>query len=261
MLYQCVDSGFHLTVNTVVRSGEVVWFDFASSTVDFTLNSGPVVEWINSFSQIKQLNGFMTFLFIIDVKNEEAFCVDCRPTLGHNILKKHQNHEMLLLEKAIRSTLEDGDEGTNFGGHRSLPSSPTLKESPAGPFPLVRNGPGRYSMQTKQKSRGKIVAGKDRILTKVESSPNQRSGEVVSVKRPSYVYWLPQELSKVVSQEQSVTDFLNILVNGKEANWDSEDPAPYLVSHVMQSPKNYLRSIVTGYRPAEYYEPLGPGMN
>ena len=52
MLYQCVDSGFHLTVNTVVRSGEVVWFDFASSTVDFTLNSGPVVEWINSFSQV-----------------------------------------------------------------------------------------------------------------------------------------------------------------------------------------------------------------
>ena len=50
-------------------------------------------------------------------------------------------------------------------------------------------------------------------------------------------------------------------MNGKEANWDSEDPAPYLVSHVMQSPKNYLRSIVTGYRPAEYYEPLGPGMN
>ena len=46
------------------------------------------------FSQIKQLNGFMTFLFIIDVKNEEAFCVDCRPTLGHNILKKHQNNEV-----------------------------------------------------------------------------------------------------------------------------------------------------------------------
>ena len=56
MLYQCVDSGFHLTVNTVVRSGEVVWFDFASSTVDFTLNSGPVVEWINSFSQVSLKN-------------------------------------------------------------------------------------------------------------------------------------------------------------------------------------------------------------
>ena len=54
MLYQCV-SGFHLTVNTVISSGNVVWFDFTASTVDFSLNSGPVVEWINSFSAIKQV--------------------------------------------------------------------------------------------------------------------------------------------------------------------------------------------------------------
>ena len=109
------------------------------------------------------------------------------------------------------------------------------------------------------------MAGKDRIMTRIDTSKDAAApeatsaappGGVVSLKRPSYVYWLPQELLKVLSQEQSVTDFLNVLVNGKEANWDSDDPAPYIVSHLMHSPKTFFRSIITGRRPTDYYEPF-----
>ena len=153
---------------------------------------------------------------------------------------------MLSLEQAIRTALD---------------------EEAVNPLALARNTTPRSSLRS---SRRKIVAGKDRIMTKVheqqpdvatEAGPASAAsgggaGGVVSLKRPNYVYWLPQELRKVLSQEQSVTDFLNVLVNGKEANWDSDDPAPYIVSHVMHSPKTFFRSIITGRPPTDYYEPL-----
>ena len=37
-------------------------------------------------------------------------------------------------------------------------------------------------------------------------------------------------------RRQGVTDLANILMNGKEANWDDDDPLPYTAAHLLQLP-------------------------
>ena len=72
---------------------------------------------------------------------------------------------------------------------------------------------------------------------------------VVQQQRPSYVYWMPQELNKLIAGRQSITDFINIIVNGAEAEWDRNDPVPYLISHTILNPQRFLYTFVSGIRP------------
>ena len=76
----------------------------------------------------------MTFLFIIDVKNEEAFCVDCRPTISHNILKKHSNNQVLLI-KCV-TVREEINLPTNEIPQALIP--PFLLRCEDGTWPFVR---------------------------------------------------------------------------------------------------------------------------
>jgi len=224
MLFQKL-TGFQLVVNTVVESGSVVWLDVTSS-VDLNVDTDAVVNWIKSFCGIKQLNGFMSFLFVVDVANDQAFCIDCKPTLSHNIIKKHQKSEMLTLERAIRNTLEQ-------------------RVSSCSPLPIM----ARKNINNNTE----IVPVKANVLTKISGrggkamlSDSAATTKATSSKRPSYVYWMPQEVTKYMAGKQTFGEFLNVVINGKEANWDGEDPLPYLVSHVIQTPQNFLSSMVTG---------------
>ena len=38
-------------------------------------------------------------------------------------------------------------------------------------------------------------------------------------------------------KKQGITDLANILVNGKDANWDDEDPLPFLAAHLLPLPR------------------------
>ena len=38
-------------------------------------------------------------------------------------------------------------------------------------------------------------------------------------------------------QKQGITDLANILVNGRDANWDDEDPLPFLAAHLLPLPR------------------------
>ena len=37
-------------------------------------------------------------------------------------------------------------------------------------------------------------------------------------------------------RRQGVTDLANTLMNGKEANWDDDDPLPFTAAHLLQLP-------------------------
>ena len=86
-------NGVNVIVDVIVRNGTVVWLD-ATTISSWNLDQAPIVTWITSFCRNKQLHGFLSFTFTVDVKTEEAFCLDCRPTLSRSIIKKHQPHEV-----------------------------------------------------------------------------------------------------------------------------------------------------------------------
>ena len=37
-------------------------------------------------------------------------------------------------------------------------------------------------------------------------------------------------------RKQGICDLTNILINGKDANWDGDDPLPFTVDHLLQLP-------------------------
>jgi len=38
------------------------------------------------------------------------------------------------------------------------------------------------------------------------------------------------------NRKQGICDLTNILINGKDANWDGDDPLPFTVDHLLQLP-------------------------
>jgi len=64
--------------------------------------------------------------------------------------------------------------------------------------------------------------------------------------RGTYVYWLYQEVLRLLSSQRSLKEFLNILESGDEAVWDTSDPLPFFILHHVQMPLSVLQKVVAG---------------
>ena len=47
-----------------------------------------------------------------------------------------------------------------------------------------------------------------------------------------------------MDRRQGITELTNTLMNGKEADWDEDDPLPFTAAHLLQLP-NLIRNTIS----------------
>ena len=60
------------------------------------------------------------------------------------------------------------------------------------------------------------------------------------------IYWIFQEVEKLLTAESSLDRFLDLIQHGEDAVWQSDDPIPFLALNFLQIPWLLLVTIVNG---------------
>ena len=76
--------------------------------------------------------------------------------------------------------------------------------------------------------------------------PFQLEEAVEPAVNSNHVYWLYNEIAKLGLGQQGIRAFMNTLLFGKEAVWDSSDPLPFFVLNHLQMPIMLLRALISG---------------
>jgi len=232
--------GHPFIINVVCHRGSVLYIDIygvgdnAKCFITEHLRQR-FKDWVVEFCQAKKFDGLLNFDFLVEDSSEEVICVGVKPNLDLSIIKRHTPEEMKELERAIRLGLEADSIETIYSVSQSDIdiSLETTEGGTTQENEMVRyRGTIQSQIKTSSiKSSGSVLVG-DEMTYDVCATTQKKIDDL----KPEQVYWIKDELDKWFDRRQGVTDLANILMNGKEANWDDDDPLPYTAAHLLQLP-------------------------